>query len=136
MKSIQPRRDFLKRLLALPLLGAPPAIAASTVSQYDLNAFPVAGFAFYEGPDLIHQLQPGEALRLVAEPHNPHDPRAIRIEAGGHHIGYVPRSENGPLSRLIAQSACLEARVLSLQPEAGPWHAVRVAVSLRAPWAA
>jgi hypothetical protein len=136
MNSTQPRRDFLKGLIALPLLGAPPASVAAPVSQYDLAVFPVAGFAFYEGPKVLDRLQPGDPLALVAEPGNRHDPRAIRIEAGGRHIGYVPRSENGPIGRLLAQGVRLQARVMAVQPRAESWDAVRVAVSLRAPWAA
>jgi hypothetical protein len=132
MKTYRPRREFMKRLLALPLLAiAPPAaVAAGPLREYDLYLFPVAGFQFHQGPQLLKHLRPGMGLELVPEPHNPHDPRAIRIEAFGRHIGYVPRADNGPLGRLLAQGASLKARVLSLKREGEPWDAVRVAVSM------
>jgi hypothetical protein len=130
MASTQPLRDFLKRLLALPLLGA-PQLAAPRATELDFNVFPVAGFGFHEGPEIIRRLQPGDELMLVPEPHNPHDPRAIRIEARGRHIGYVPRSENRPLGRLLEQGAELRARVVRVQPEAESWDVLRVGVGLR-----
>lgn len=131
MKSIRPRREFMKRLLALPLLAA-PQLSAGAVHEYDVYLFPAAGFQFHDGPALLERIRPGLALELVPEPGNPHDPRAIRIEAYGHHIGYVPRSDNGPLGRLLAQGAPLRARVLSVRREGEPWDAVRVAVSMPA----
>jgi hypothetical protein len=131
MKTYRPRRDFIKRLLALPLLlSAPPLAAAAPMREHDLYLFPVAGFQFHDGPLLLTKLQPNMALELVAEPHNRHDPQAIRIEARGRHIGYVPRHDNGPLGRLLQTGAPLRARVLSIKREGEPWDAVRVAVSM------
>jgi hypothetical protein len=132
MKTYRPRREFVKRLLALPLLATASPLAAAAVHDYDVYLFPVAGFQFHDGPQLLAHIRPGMALALVAEPDNRHDPRAIRIEAHGRHIGYVPRSDNGPLGRLIAQGAPLRARVLSVRREGEPWDAVRVAVSMPA----
>lgn len=132
MPPTQPRRDFLKRLLALPLIGAPQFVSASH-AELDFNIFPVAGFGFHEGPKVIRQLQPGAELMLVPEPENPHDARAIRIEACGRHIGYVPRSENRQLVRLLEQGAELRAHVVRVRPEAESWDALRVGVRLRLP---
>lgn len=130
MMPVRTRREFIKRLLALPLLGA-RAVASAMVREYDLNAFPVAGFAYHEGPRLLGRLCQGLPLRLVSEPGNLHDARAVRIEAFGRHIGYVPRSDNGPLDRLLVQGAPVAARVLAVEPGAPAWSAVTVAVSLR-----
>jgi len=132
MPSAQPRRVFLKRLLALPLLGAPQLVPASH-AELDFSVFPVAGFGFHEGPKVILQLQPGDELMLVPEPENPHDARAIRIEACGRHIGYVPRSENRQLIRLLEQGAELRAHVIRVQPGAESWDVLRVGVRLRFP---
>lgn len=133
MTSTQPRREFLQHLLALPMLASAPSLAAGTPVDYELNVFPVAGFMFHEGPQLLNRLRSGDRLALVAEPGNCHDARAIRIEAFGRHIGYVPRSENGPLARLLAQGAVLQARVADTQSQGTPWETVNVAVSLRVP---
>jgi hypothetical protein len=133
MKTYRPRREFLKRLLALPLLAAAPPIATAAVRDYDVYLFPVAGFQFHDGPRLLGAFHPGLPLELVAEPHNPHDRRAIRIEAFGRHIGYVPRSDNGPVGRMLRHGAPLRARIISVKREGHAWDAVRVAVSMAGP---
>jgi hypothetical protein len=132
MTTYRPRREFLKRLLALPLAAAAPRAATAAVRDYDLYLFPVAGFRFHDGPALLERIRVGMPLALVPEPDNPHDRRAIRIEAYGHHLGYVPRSDNRPLFRLLRQAAPLEARVIGVQREGESWDALRVAVRLSA----
>jgi len=126
-----PRRDFLKSLMALPALGVPGAVRAGV--EYRLTEFPVAGLPFHLDEDRLAGLRPGDALALVPEPGNPHDANAIRVEAGGRQIGYVPRSENGPLVRLMAQGVGLSARVKAVEAAGWPWNAVKVAVSMRVP---
>lgn len=132
MPSFLPRRDFLKQLLAAPLVGA-PAMAAARESRYDFAVFPVAGFSYYDGPELLERIRPGDPVALVREPDNPHDERAIRIEALGRRVGYVPRSENRPLVRLLEQGAELRARVVGVGPDGESWDALRVGVSLYFP---
>ena len=128
----RPRREFLKHLLALPLLGAPSVASARVpvVREYDLGIFPVAGFPFYDGPELLDRLQPDVPLRLVLEPDNPYDQRAVRIEAFGHQIGYVPRADNQPINRLLVQEAPVQARVFTVGPRRPGLDTVMVAVSL------
>lgn len=131
MTTYRPRREFLKRLLALPLAAAAPSVATgAALRDYELYVFPVAGFQFHDGPPILERIRVGMPLALVPEPDNPHDGRAIRIEACGHHIGYVPRSDNRPLVRLLRQGAPLSARVIGVKPGGESWDAVRVAVSM------
>jgi hypothetical protein len=40
------------------------------------------------------RLRPGDRLRLVREPDNPHDLNAVAVYSGTMHIGYVPRGVN------------------------------------------
>lgn len=49
-------------------------------------------------------MRPGDALSLVAEPENEHDPRAIRLEFGDMHISYAPRGHNTIIATLLAQA--------------------------------
>jgi hypothetical protein len=136
MKAVRPRREFIKRLLALPLLGAPvmASATAAPLREYDLSIFPVAGFAFHEGPRLLDRLEPEVPLRLVLEPHNPFDPRAVRIEAFGRHIGYVPRVDNQPIHRLLVQGAPVQARVFLAGARRPVPDPVMVAVSVGFVW--
>jgi len=38
----------------------------------------------------VEQLSPGDKVQLVAEPDNPYDAYAVKVLAGGIHIGYIP----------------------------------------------
>jgi hypothetical protein len=77
-----------------------------------------------------HQLHPGSQLELKAEPSNPHDSFAVVIYLDNLKLGYVPRSDNKHLSRLIEQGAKLDCRVIEIDPEAGVWNMVRVEVGM------
>jgi len=134
---IEGRRRFLKWLAVLPLApltsGRTEATAAVTGNEtakqnYLLNVFSVAGFQYHEGMKLISQMQTGERLALKAEPGNPYDKFAVRIERRGATIGYVPRSDNRHIHRLLRQGARLTCRVVEVNRQAPTWHQVRVEV--------
>lgn len=74
------------------------------------------------------KLSPGCPLILLVEPDNPHDPFAVSIYFGETKLGYVPRSDNKHISRLLDQEAILECRVVEINPDAWVWNMVRVEV--------
>jgi hypothetical protein len=43
---------------------------------------------------VLTRLRPGDRLRLVREPDNPHDSNAVAVYSGTTHIGYIPRLIN------------------------------------------
>jgi hypothetical protein len=118
------RRTFLRRLSAVPFglfgirlpLKVEPAPRQTAVGRYY-----VAGFQYYRGPELIGRIQPGEAVRLAAEPENPHDPMAVRVDHGGEKLGYIPRRENQAVSRLLREGARIGGRVVEVRPDEDPW---------------
>lgn len=61
------------------------------------------------------RLKSGAALKLTAEPENPHDPFAVQIHIGKAKLGYVPRSDNRHINRLLEQGAQLECRVIHIE---------------------
>ncbi|MDO3377548.1 HIRAN domain-containing protein [Geoalkalibacter halelectricus] len=69
---------------------------------------------------------------LFAAPDNPHDDYAVRIEWRGVKLGYVPRSDNKHLSRLLRQGARLTCRATRINPQAPPWQTPQVAVGMAA----
>jgi hypothetical protein len=75
-------------------------------------------------------LHPGRQLDLKAEPGNPHDPFAVEIYLGKIKLGYVPRSDNKHISRLLDQGVNMDCRVIEIDPEAGVWNMVRVEVGV------
>ena len=100
-------------------------------ATYELDRFFIAGFQYHEGPQVISALQAGAAVRVYAEPENPYDDNAVRLEFCGRHIGYIPRRRNRIISRLLAQGAPVCGHIVGVHPSAEPWCAVEVAVTIR-----
>jgi len=130
---------MIKGLIGLPLMAAvgKTASAAPEKSYYVLNRFSIAGFVYYGGPDVIEGLNPlvprlsaGSRLDFFAEPHNPYDEFAVRMDYRGIKIGYVPRSDNKHISRLLQQNATLTCRAIEVNPKADTWKMVRVEVGM------
>ena len=88
----------------------------------------MAGFQYHGGRKILRQLRQRENLDLRAEPDNPHDEFAVRIERRGAMLGYVPRSDNHHIHRLITQGARLACRIVEVDRKAPPWNRVRVEV--------
>lgn len=64
-------------------------LEASRVDE-DVTFLRVVGVSFYQ--DAVARCSPGEAVRFVHEPDNPHDETALRVVSLlGETIGYVPR---------------------------------------------
>jgi len=90
-----------------------------------LQDSPLAGFQYHAGKTLWPQMQVGDALTLIREPHNPHDAKAVRVEWRGHKIGYVPRRENADVARLLDRGQAMTARIVRLAKVRDPWSRVR-----------
>lgn len=127
------RRLFLRSLWTLPLLTLPapaPAALAAAHRPCLLNRFAVAGLQYHEAPALLHRLSPGQALTLTAEPDNPYDPFAVRIDYHDRKLGYTPRTDNRHISRLLRQDVHVWCRISKVDEDAWPWRAVVVEVGL------
>lgn len=111
----------------------PPAADPTTNNEqrrFVLHECFIAGFRFHGGLRILPSLHVGDAVKLVAEPGNPHDPWAVRIEHHKGHLGYLPRDQNQPISRLLQQDVPIACRITAVNEEAVPWKAVRVQASL------
>ena len=77
-----------------------------------LDVFAIAGYQFYEGESVEHQLKSGDSLKLNAEPDNPHDEFAVEILTKNNaKLGHVPKNDNKALSRLLQKSTKVEANI-------------------------
>ena len=101
-------------LLALQVLAEEPGI------RFLVQSSPLAGFRYAEGVEVWPLLQPGDALELVREADNPHDPNAVRVEWRGRKLGYVPRRQNAALAWGLARGTPLRARVSRLAEHPNP----------------
>ena len=71
----------------------------------------VAGLRFHEFELAAFPLDLGQRLRMLREPDNPYDARAIALYAGDRRIGYVPRQHNKMPARLMDAGWQLIARI-------------------------
>jgi len=98
------RRSLLK-LLCLPVaISYKPQAPAGTIAGARcqiLQTSPVRGHRYHDGPQVLRHLKIGERLTLIAEPANPFDEFAVRIEWHGKKIGYLPRERNHQVSRML-----------------------------------
>src|SRR5690606_9930321 len=57
--------------------------------------------------------------------------RTLRFDYLGAQIGYLPRSQNQVISRLLQQGAPVECHIARIDEDAPPWQAVTVKVSIQ-----
>jgi hypothetical protein len=74
-----------------PESGAYLGRDAPLLAERGLRVSGVAGTQFRPGALESDALAPGSPLALRREPENEHDPNAIAVDAGGEHVGFVPR---------------------------------------------
>ncbi len=88
--------------------------------QLLVQSSPLAGFRYGEAAAVMPLLQPGDALELVREKDNPHDPDAVRVDWRGRKLGYVPRRQNAALAWGLERGTPLRARVSRLAVHPNP----------------
>ena len=96
--------------LALTAIGGAPAAEVRLVVQ----SSPLAGFRFYAGEESWNDMRVGDALELVREPGNPHDPHAVRVHWRGRMLGYLPRRENRHVAAQLDRGTPVRARIVKL----------------------
>lgn len=96
------------------------------------NHFSVAGFTYYEGALVFNELKIGAELRLVYEPDNRYDPKAVAVYFGEHKLGFIPRNYNDAIAKLLEMGhQPFTCRVQLLDPTAHPEHQVGAVVFVR-----
>ena len=116
------------RFLLISLLWAVSlAVDAETVKLLVQNS-PLAGFQYHAGAELWQQLKVGDRLKLIREPENPHDARAVRVEWQGKMLGYLPRAENEAVAAAMDPGERVEGRIAALVEHRNPWRRVRIEV--------
>jgi len=96
------------------------------------NHFNIAGFTYYEGALVFNQLKTGDELQLAFEPDNRYDPKAVIIHYGEHKLGYIPRSQNDAIAKLLEMGHNpFVCHIQRLDPAANPEEQVGVVVHVR-----
>ena len=126
------RRALFRVISALPILVPATALATrpSPPVPVLLQRSALAGFPYHAGPGVWSRLRPGDPLRLVREPENPHDRRAVAVYWRGCKLGYLPRVENAAVAQMLDRQLGLTATIERLDDSDNPWKRVRLSVAL------
>jgi len=126
------RKTFLMYLLQFPLFGgiAKYVYGFKPEQRYLLNKFSVAGFCFYEGPNLLEKMKPGDTLTMKPEPENIEDGYAVELYYKDIMIGHIPRSDNKHIFRLLEQEKELVCTVRQINPDEETWQMGKVKVEM------
>jgi len=119
-----------RSLLIAALWCACSLQAAQVTARILVQNSQLAGFQYYQGKELWGQMKVGDALALIREPDNLHDPLAVRVEWNGHKLGYVPRKENEAVARQLDRGNRLRARIVRLSKHRDPWKRIEFEVFL------
>lgn len=93
------------------------------------KTFHIAGFTYYNGVHAFSQLKIGSLLELKYEENNKHDDFAVALYFENKKIGYIPKSDNKSIAKILASGyPIFEAVVQQLLPDEHPEQQVRVAV--------
>ncbi len=122
------RRRFLKVLSGLPLAALVPV--QSVRAQTLLLETPLAGFQYYRGAEIWESLAAGEEVRLVREPANKHDTKAIAVYRDNLKLGYIPRVDNSVLANLMDQGRPVDAVITARKDLNKCWNPVDIGVWL------
>jgi hypothetical protein len=97
--------------------------------KHVIDLFYVAGFQYHDGAER-GDFRLKDPVRLVWEPDNLYDERAVRVEWKGLHIGYAPRYQNRILSRMLDRRAPLRAHIAKINRDEPTWRRIKIQVDL------
>ncbi len=101
--------------LALALLCPAGASAAEAAgARVLLQTSLVAGLAHHDAKDVWEALRVGDTLALVRQDANVHDMNAVVVTWNGRMLGYLPKSDNVDVARMIDRGQPLQARIRSI----------------------
>lgn len=97
-----------------------------------LTNFSITGFTYYDGALVFKHLKIGKSLKLKLEEDNKYDPRAIAIYYKEHKIGFIPRSENRIIYKLMKVGLIDNLRIIiqQINPQAEPEQQIRIVIHL------
>lgn len=117
----QSRRTILKlfagAFTSTPLMANAFNRGSITHKSLPILEARIAGFNYYQGSKHLHFIKIGDPLCLRRENTNQHDSNAIEVFWSRQKIGYVPRSHNAALSKLMDSGEKINAHVRSVKTD-------------------
>lgn len=97
-------------------------------NHFDLDFF-VAGWRYYDGEDVINQLQSGDDVNFTLESENPEDKKAVLVmSVNGEKLGYIPAFYSGWMFEVIQRNCKFRARIERIHPQAVPHRKVNISI--------
>lgn len=95
--------------------------------------FHIAGFTFWEGCMVFHELKIGTQLKLIREADNKFDPYAVAIYHKDYKLGFIPEGQNQTISQLLdlGYTDIFDVRIQRLSPEAHPEKQVGIVIFIK-----
>jgi len=97
------------------------------------NHFNIAGFTYYNGIDVFHELKIGSQLTAVAEPNNQFDAYAVILFYKDVKLGYIPRDSNKEIFKFLScgYNNLFEFRINRIDEKANPESQIGVLVRIK-----
>ncbi|MBS0503062.1 MAG: HIRAN domain-containing protein [Proteobacteria bacterium] len=109
-------RRSLLALFGIATVAGRASAARSARPPVVLLRTHVNGEAYYEAAEIASTLRAGTPLTLRREPDNAYDRRAIEVlDAAGRKLGYVPRSDNPAVARMMDAGERMRASVTDVR---------------------
>lgn len=98
-------------------------------NSFDMDFF-IAGWRYYEGNQVIEQLQPGDNVKFLLDPENVHDNKAVIVfSTDGAKLGYIPAFYSGWMFKIIEEGYNYQATVEDIHPQAIPHRKVSISIT-------
>ena len=102
-----------------------------TTTTYLLHCF-IAGLQYYDVLEIWKSLKIGDRLDLIPEPDNRHDHNAVMVTYKGKQLGYLPRSENRHIAKILnAGLNPYEARIQSLYQDNPMYERIEICLKVK-----
>lgn len=102
------------------------------IKKEHLAHFSIAGLTYYDAVDCFRELKIGTQLNLKRDKRNKYDPRAIAIYYKDFKLGFVPRSENRIVYKLLKMKydKALSIKIQKIDASTHPEEQVMVMLNL------
>lgn len=124
------RSEFLRNVFGGIALSFVPKLEAKLVKKQKLLQCFVAGFRYYNGPQLINKMEIGDTIKLVREPNNKYDNKAIALYFQNNKIGFIPQMDNQVISNMMdVNMMLLNAEISYVNPKKDSWEQLEIIVN-------
>jgi len=102
------------------------------MNKRHFNHFNIAGFTYYEGVEVFHELKIGTVLTAVAEPANQFDAYAVMLFYKDVKLGYIPRDSNKEVFKFLScgHNELFEFRINRVDDKATPENQIGVVAKI------